>query len=447
MNGDIFKLIEEMPLNAVKLHDALAKMNTVDIADIFEELNKEKTIQVFRLLPKSIAADVFSYIVPEKQKIIVDALTDDEVGRIADELFVDDAVDLIEEMPANVVSRILQNVGDEKRKLINHILQYPEDSAGSIMTTEYVDLREDSTVREAFDYIRKTGINKETVYTCYVMRRDRILTGIISVKTLLLARPQDRIGDIMETNLVYAHTTDDQEIITDLFKKYDLLSLPVVDAEKRLVGIVTIDDAIDIIEEETTEDIEKMAAISPSDKPYFKTSVVQLYKARIPWLIFLVISATFTGMIIRSFEDALKIVPSLMMFVPVLMGTGGNTGSQSSVTVIRGLSLNEINFSDIFRVMWKETRIAFLCAVTIGAALFLKVLAVDRLESNIAFVVSATAFTVIIVAKFVGCSLPLLAKKIGLDPTVMASPFISTIVDTIAMIAYFLIATRVLPGI
>ncbi|MDR2784831.1 MAG: magnesium transporter, partial [Treponema sp.] len=360
-------------IDVARLKALLPQMNTADIAEVFEELNREKAIQIFRMLPKSIAADVFSYTDADEQQIIIEALTDSEIGEIINSLFADDAVDFIEEMPANVVKRVLQNVNPEKRTVINQLLRYPEDSAGSIMTTEYVDLLEDVTVREAFDAIRATGLNRETIYTCYVIQRDRILVGVVSAKTLMLAKPHERIGDIMDTKLVFAQTTDDQEKVAGLFKKYGLLAMPVVDTEQRLVGIITVDDIVNVIEEENTEDFEKMNALAPSDEPYLKTSILKLARNRIVWLLVLMLSATITGGVISGFEDALAILPALVAFIPMLMDTGGNAGSQSSTLVIRGMALGEIRLRDILRVLWREIRIAALCGIALGVVNFIRI--------------------------------------------------------------------------
>ncbi|MCL1851584.1 MAG: magnesium transporter [Peptococcaceae bacterium] len=444
MNETILALMNENPINLVKLHDVIAKMNTVDIAEIFEELDKEKTIQIFRLLPKSMAADVFSYIVPEKQQIIVGALTDNEIGKIINELFVDDAVDFIEEMPANVVERVLKNIYDDKRQLINQLLQYPEDSAGSIMTTEYIALREDASVREAFDTIRATGINKETIYTCFVIRRDRLLVGVISAKALLLARPQDRIGDIMDANLILAHTTDDQELIADLFKKYSLLSLPVVDKEQRLVGIVTVDDVVKVIEEENTEDFERMAALNPSYEPYLKTKIFKLAGNRIVWLMVLMLSATFTGSIISHFEDSIAVLPALIAFIPMLMGTGGNAGSQSSTLIIRGMALGEIQIRDILKVIWREVRVGAICGLALGLVNFARIYLMNGKDAVMSLTVTLSLFCTIILAKSAGCILPIVAKKLRIDPAILAAPLISTIIDGTSLIVYFSIARVIL---
>jgi magnesium transporter len=419
-------------------------MNTVDIAEMFEELDREKIIQLFRMLPKSIASDVFAYVDSDQQQIIIEALTDAEIGEIMNKLFVDDAVDFIEEMPANVVTRALQNAQPEKRKLINQMLQYPDDSAGSIMTTEYVELREDATVREAFDFIRSTGLNKETIYTCYVIRRDRLLVGVVSAKTLLLARPQERIGDIMDTNFIFASTTDDQEAIADQFQRYDLLAMPVVDKEQRLVGIITVDDIVEVIVEETTEDIEKMSALAPSDEPYLKTGIFRLARNRIPWLLVLMLSATLTGTIIAGFEEGLALLPILVVFIPMLMDTGGNAGAQSSTLIIRGMAVGEIELKDIIRVAWREIRVAAICGLVLGIINFIRIYMMNGRDLWLSFTVTLALFCTVMMAKTVGCLLPIAAKRLKIDPAIMATPLITTIVDAASLIIYFAIAKTIL---
>jgi magnesium transporter len=379
----------------------------------------------------------------DAQMVLINAFSDKELRDVIDELYLDDTVDIIEEMPANVVSRILKNTDADTRKQINELLNYPKDSAGSVMTTEFVYLQKDSTVREAFDRIRKIGVVKETVYTCYVTENRKLL-GVVTVLDMLVSDYETHIEDIMETNVISVNTHDDQESAAQMLSKYDLAAIPVVDGENRIVGIVTFDDAMDVIRDEDTEDIEKMAAMLPSEKPYMKTGIFSIWKQRIPWLMLLMVSATFTGMILSYFEDALAVVPALTIFIPMLMDTGGNSGSQASVTIIRGLSLNEIDFKDIFKVMFKELRVGILCAATIAAVVFLKVILIDQKGVQIAAIVAVTMFFVIVVAKLVGCTLPMLAKKIGFDPAVMASPFITTIVDALSLLVYFAIASNVL---
>ena len=441
---------EELLLTLVKtkqfraLRTQLDEMNEVDIAEFLDELEPDQQVLVFRLLPKDVAADVFTYLEDsEDQEKIINALSDKELREVLDELYLDDTVDIIEDMPANMVSRILRNTDASTRSQINQLLKYPEDSAGSIMTTEFIYLHPDSTVEESFARIRKVGLDKETVYTCYVTR-NRVLEGVVTVKTLLLSDYETRIGDIMETNVISVGTHEDKEDVAQMFSKYDLTALPVVDGENRLVGIVTVDDAMDVMEEEATEDIEKMAAILPTDKPYFQIGVVETWKHRIPWLLLLMISATFTGTILGFFEEALAANAALTLFIPMLMDTGGNSGGQASVTVIRAMSLGDVEFSDCFRVLWKELRVALLCSVTLGAVVFLKVILLDRKSIAVALVVALTIMVTIVVAKLVGCTLPMLAKKIGFDPAVMASPFITTIVDALSLLIYFTIATHIL---
>lgn len=432
-----------------QLKKELQEMNPADIASLVEEMDevdefgeRELTL-LYRILPKEMAADVFTYMDSGMQKVLINAFSDKELRDVIDELYIDDTVDIIEEMPANVVSRILKNTDADTRKQINQLLNYPKDSAGSVMTTEFVYLKKDSTVKEAFDQIRRIGLVKETVYTCYVTENRRLL-GVVTVLDMLVADYETHIEDIMETNVISVNTHDDQETAAQMLSKYDLAAIPVVDGDNRLVGIVTFDDAMDVIRDEDTEDIEKMAAMLPSDRPYMKQSILQIWKQRIPWLILLMVSATFTGMILSKFEDALSVVPALTIFIPMLMDTGGNSGGQASVTIIRGLSLNEIHFRDIFKVMWKELRVGILCAATIAAVVFVKVIFIDQKGVSIAAVVAITIFFVIVIAKLVGCTLPMLAKKIGFDPAVMASPFITTIVDALSLLVYFAIASRIL---
>ena len=437
---EILELISEGSVDISKLKILLSDMNTVDIAEIFEDLDREKETQLFRILPKAIASDVFSYMDSDHQQIIIEALTDTEIGEIINEVFVDDAVDFIEEMPASVVKRTLQNIKPEKRKLINQILQYPDDSAGSIMTTEYVDLREDSTVLEAFDSIRSTGLNKETIYTCYVIQKDRLLVGVISAKTLLLACPQDRIGDIMDTNPVFAFTTDDREAIAEQFQKYGFLAMPVVDKEQELVGIITVDDIVDVIVEESTEDIEKMAALVPSDDPYIKTSIIQHARHRFLWMLILMLSATITGTIISSFEKGLMVLPILMSFIPMLMNTGGIAGSQSSTLIIRGMAVGEITLKDIGIIIWKEIRVGLLCGIGLGLINFIRVYFVNNKDMALCFTITLSLFCTILMAKTVGGILPIFAKRLKIDPAIMSAPLLTTVVDALSLIIYFSIA-------
>ena len=433
-----------------ELRQILIEMEPFDVALLCEELPQEKLPVVYRILPKEHAAETFVELDAEKQEFLIASFSDRELREVLKELYLDDTVDIIEEMPASVVRRILNTSTPENRAEINALLQYPEDSAGSIMTTEYVRLKKGMTVSDAFARIRATAVDKETIYTCYVTEDNRTLLGVITVKDLLLHPYETVIGDIMDDNVIYASTDEDKESVAEKFQKYDLTALPVTDHEMRLVGIVTVDDAIDVITEEATEDIEKMAAITPSDKPYLKTSAFSMFLKRIPWLLLLMFSATFTGAILNSFEMSLAAWPVLTAFIPMLMGSGGNAGSQSSVAVIRGLALNEIEMRDFFRVVWKETRVSSLSAVVLGGATFAKLMLIDKMlmgidiSVEIALVVSITLAIIIIVAKLVGCMLPLLAKCMRLDPAVMASPFITTIVDAISLLVYFGFATVML---
>ncbi len=434
------------------LRDILVTMNPSDVAGLFRGLEEKQIPLMFRLLPKELAAETFVEMEPDDQELLIQGFSDNELKEVLDELYVDDAADLVEEMPANVVKRILKAADPEMRSSINQILRYPDNSAGSIMTTEYVSLRPNMTVGEAILRIRRQGVDKETIYTCYVLAKDRTLTGLVTVKDLLLAEDDDiSISEIMVTNLISVTTQTDQEEVARMFSKYNFLALPVVDGENRMVGIVTFDDAMDVMEDEATEDMEIMAAMTPSEKSYLKSTPFDLFKHRIPWLMLLMVSATFTGMIITSFEDALSLLPVLTAFIPMLMDTGGNSGSQSSVTVIRALSLDELKFSDLFEVMWKEIRTAVLCGVTLAALCFVKILLVDRLlmgNTSVSLLVNGvvclTLAVTVVIAKFVGCSLPLLAKKLGFDPAVMASPFITTIVDALSLLVYFLFAKMLL---
>lgn len=439
---DIKGLLSERKYADVK--KLISEMNGADIAQIMTELPGENVAVVFRLMPKDLAAETFVELDADAQRLLIKALSDAELKEVFDELYMDDTVDILEEMPANVVKRILRNSDSETRRTINEILRYPEDSAGSIMTTEYVRLSASITVGDALNIIRRSGVDKETIYTCYVTDNNRVVKGIVSARSLLLSSTEKTIEEIMETNVITVHTSDDKELVANILKKYDFLAVPVVDDEERLVGIVTIDDAVDVLQEEATEDIEKMAAITPTEKPYLKMGVIGLYLSRIPWLLILMISATFTGMIITGFENALAAQVVLTAYIPMLMDTGGNCGSQASVTVIRGLSLDEIRFRDLLKVQWKELRVSALCGGTLAAANFLKLLFFDRVSAQVASVVCLTLLVTVVIAKFVGCTLPMLAKRVGFDPAVMASPFITTIVDAISLLVYFKIASVLL---
>jgi magnesium transporter len=434
-----------------QLRGLLLPMEAADIALLMEDLGEEILPLVFRLLPKELAAEVFVELDSDVQELLIRGFSNTELKEVLDELYLDDTVDIVEEMPANVVKRILRHSDPQMRKSINEILKYPEDSAGSIMTTEFVDLQQNMTVRDSFKRIRRTGPDKETINICYVIDANRHLIGLVTIRTLLLAEEDAVIRDVMETSIVSVSTLDDQEDTARALSKYDFLALPVVDTENRLVGIVTVDDAMDVLQDEVTEDIEKMAAILPSDKPYLKTSIWETSKSRIPWLLLLMVSATFTGQIISKFENALAVYTVLTAYIPMLMDTGGNAGSQATVTVIRGISLNEIAFSDLLRVVWKEIRVAVVCGAALAAANFVKLMLVDRMLFHnpavtpvVAAVVCCTLVGTVFCAKLVGSVLPLLAKKVGFDPAVMASPLITTIVDAISLLIYFQFAAAIL---
>ena len=427
-----------------KYHDLrklLEEENEADLAEVFETINNnENVVLLFRLLPKDEAAEVFAYLPIDQQQTLIQSLSNTEVGQILNDLNSDDAVDMLEEMPANVVKKILALADPQTRQDINSLLQYPEDSAGSIMTVEFIDLRSFMTINDAIERIRKKGIDSETINYCYVTDGQKHLLGVISLREIILAKPEEKIEDLMDDNIIIVTTLQDQEEVAKLFKKYDFAAMPVVDQENRLVGIITVDDVMDILEEEVTEDIEKMAAITPNDQPYMKTSVLETYKKRIPWLLLLMISASITGKIIQGFETALASCVVLTAFIPMLMDTGGNCGSQASVSVIRALSLDELDFHELPLVIWKEFRVSFLIGLTLALCNFLKVIVVDRVSITIAFVVCFTLLLTVITAKLVGCVLPVIASKLGFDPAVMASPFITTIVDALSLLLFFNIA-------
>ena len=433
-----------------ELKTVMGQLNPADVANIIENADGRDVIALFRLLPKELATEAFAYIDSEQQEQLILAFTDRELREVIDELFLDDTVDLIEEMPANIVNRILKNTDPKTREQINELLAYPADSAGSLMTPEYVYLKTDMTVEESFAKIRSVGVVKETIYTCYVTE-ERKLVGVVSLLDLLTASYETVIGDIMDTNVISVGTKEDKETVATMLAKYDLLAIPVVDGENRIVGIVTVDDAIDVLQDENTEDIEKMAAIVPTDKPYFKTGVFETFLKRIPWLLLLMVSATFTGMIITGFESKLAASVVLTAFIPMLMDTGGNAGGQSSVTIIRGLSLGDIELKDVARVIWKEIRVAVICGAALAVVNFGKMMLIDRLilgnaaiTVTVALVVCLTMVVAVFIAKMIGCSLPILAKAVGFDPAVMASPFITTIVDAVTLLAYFMIAQALL---
>ena len=449
MEKALLKMLEEKKY--LTLREMLSTMNPSDVAGLFADLEDIKIPLVFRLLPKELAAETFVEMEPDAQELLIRSFSDNELKQIVDELYVDDAADLVEEMPANVVKRILKQADPEMRKSINQILRYPENSAGSLMTTEYVALRPQMTVEEAILRIRRQGVDKETIYTCYVTE-GRKLIGLVTVKDLLLADDDEtQVQDIMLTNLISVTTHTDQEEVVRMFDKYNFLALPVVDGENRLVGIVTFDDAMDVMVDEVTEDMELMGGMLPSEKTYMRSSVFELFRNRIPWLMLLMVSATFTGLIITAFEGALAAQVALTAFIPMLMGTGGNSGSQSSVTVIRALSLGELEFSDIGRVIWKELRTAILCGIALAVVCFAKIWLIDRMlmgNEEITLLINAvvclTLAVTVVCAKFVGCILPMVAKALHLDPAVMASPFISTIVDALSLLVYFLFANVLL---
>ena len=434
-----------------QLKSILADINPTDIAVLFDEFPNEQRILLFRLLPKEEAAETFVELDGETQEALIHAFSDTELREVIDELYLDDTVDIIEEMPATIVKRILRNTDAQTRKSINTLLKYPEDSAGSIMTPEFVDLKKDNTVEDAFKRIRRTGVDKETIYTCYVTDSSRHLIGVTTVKELLLHDYDDKIEEFMETNIIFVNTHDDKEIAANFLDKYNFLALPVVDMENRLVGIITVDDAIDVLQEENTEDIQKMHAIMPNEKPYLKTGIFETWKSRITWLLFLMISATFTSMILNAFEDKLSALIVLTSFVPMLTGTSGNSGGQASAVIIRALSLKEINFKDIFKVIWKEFRVGVLCGITLAAVNFVKIWFVDRIlfgmsaiTIQVDLVISLTLIIEIIFAKMVGCVFPILAEKMKLDPAVISSPFITTVMDALSLLIYFWLATMIL---
>ena len=449
MNEELELIFEEIKAllaerKYAQLYARVKTLQPADIALLFEEIPMEDVILTFRLLPKDTAADTFVELEADRQMLLISAFSDAELKAVLDELYLDDTVDIIEEMPANVVRRIIRYSTPEMRQSINEVLNFPADSAGSIMTIEYVDLKAEMTLDEAFDHIRATGWDKETIYTCYVINADRHLEGVVSVQQMLLCDRASTIGEIMDRNVISCKTGDDKVEVAQTLNKYDFLALPVVDNEERLVGIVTIDDAIDVLTDEATEDMEIMAAITPIEKTYLRTGIFETWKQRIPWLLLLMLSSTFTQKIITAAEDALSACVALTAFIPMLMGTGGNAGGQVSVTVIRGLSLDEIDFGDWLRVLWKELRVSLLCGATLAVANFAKLLFIDRVTMDVALVVCITLVVVVLFAKVVGCLLPIAAKRIRLDPAVMASPFITTVIDALSLVIYFSVALLIL---
>lgn len=447
MNQEILELLAEKKYSAVK--QLIGQMEEADLAKLFEELENEEDAdqfnRLFRLLPKETAAEVFSYMEPEIQEKIVRTLTDTELQHILDDLFMDDYVDLVEEMPANVVKRVMQNTTLANRKLINQYLKYPEDSAGSLMTNEYVYFRSGITVAKAFEIIREYGVDKETIYTCYVTSSRKELLGVVTVREMLLTAPETIIDTLMDTNPIHVHTHDDQEEIAKMFSRYDMLAMPVVDSENRIVGIITIDDAVDVIQDENTEDFEKMAGMTPSDNTYLRTSAFNLAKNRIPWLVFLMIPAMITGALMEYYEAAFVSIPILVTFIPQITGTGGNCGSQSSTMIIRGLALDEITPKDILKVWWKELRVALICGAALSLVNFIRII-VQYHDLQVAVVVSVTLILTVCIAKSMGCVLPILAKLAHVDPAIMASPLITTITDALSILVYFNFALWYLPG-
>ena len=441
-NEALLELVKEKKFRT--LRQELSEMNEVDVAAFIEELDPEKTVVVFRMLPKELASDVFACLELDKQQHIVSSITDREITNIIEDLSVDDAVDMVEELPANIVKRVLQNATPETRAQINEFLKYPENSAGSIMTDEYIGLRKTMTVEEAFAYIRKHGVEKEAIYTCYVMDNKRTLEGVVTVRDLLMNPYETLIGDIMDTHVITAQTTDDREEVVELFNKYDLTSLPVVDKEDRLVGIVTVDDAVDVMEEEATEDFEKMAAMTPSEKPYLKTGVIEMAKHRIPWLMFLMISAMLTGALLARYEAAFEVMPVLVTFIPMIMDTGGNCGSQASTMIIRGMAVGDIELSDVLKVLWKEFRVGLTCGLVLAAVNFIRLSIFNPGQVMVCTTVVISMFFTIIIAKMIGCILPMTAQRLGIDPAIMASPLITTLVDAISLSIYFELATTFL---
>ena len=439
---DIKELIENKKFNELK--KKLVDMNSADISEILDELeDKESVIIVFRLLAKEKAGETFSHMESDTREKLINDFTDKELKNILDELFMDDTVDLIEEMPSNVVPKILRAIPKEDRKTVNELLKYPEDSAGSIMTTEFIDLKEDMTAEEALKRVRKIGVDSETIYTCYVLSSERILKGIINIKDILLSRKETPIGTLMETNIISVNTLEDQEDVAKKFDKYDFYALPVVDHENRLVGIITVDDAINVLQDEVEEDFEKMAAITPTEDGYFQTSVFKHAKSRILWLLILMLSSAFTGNILTTYEDAFEVVPILVAFIPMIMGTGGNCGSQSSTLIIRGLATDEIKLKDVFRVLWKEIRVAIVVGIALAIVNTIRIM-IQYQNLQLAIVLSITLIATVIVSKVIGCTLPLLAKRLKLDPAIMAAPLITTVVDVCSILVYFQVATHIM---
>ena len=441
----ITELFEEG--NYPKIRAVISELEPYDLAMICEELEEKRLPVFFRMMAKDVAAECFSNMSSELQELLIKKMSDSELKAMLDELFVDDTVDIIEEMPANVAARMLANSDPETRAQINQILNYPKDSAGSIMTTEYVRLDKNMSVNDAFTRIRRVGTDKETIYTCYVTQSDRTLVGVVTAMDLMLAEPDTLISELMETNVIFSTTDEDKSSVVKKFSDYDFLAIPVVDKGNRLVGIVTVDDAIDVALEEATEDVEMMAGITPSDKPYLKVGVFSTWLSRVPWLMLLMLSATFTGAIISAYEEALSHLVILTAFIPMLMGTAGNAGGQSSVTIIRALSLGDVVPGDILRILWKELRVSLLCGVSLAIVGFFKAIWLDGANPLVAMVVCLTLFATVVASKVVGCCFPVLIKKIGFDPAVVASPFITTVIDALALVVYFAVATALIPNL
>ncbi len=439
----LHQLVEEKKFR--KLRSILEEMNEVDIAEFLEEVDQEKVVLIFRLLPKTLSAEVFACLEVDMQEHIINSMSDYELQKIVEELYIDDAVDMLEELPATVVRRVLANAKPDTRALINQFLQYPDDSAGSIMTAEYIGLKKNMTVEQSFAYIRKHGVDKETIYTCFVIDEKRHLEGIVTVKDLLLNDYATRLEEIMDTNIIHAVTTDDQETVVEAFNKYDLLSLPVVDHENRLVGIVTVDDIVDVMEQEATEDMEKMAAMLPSEKPYLRMSIFELAKNRTPWLLLLMFTSTISALILERYEAAFVLYPTLVTCVPMLTATGGNAGSQSSTTIIRAMSIGDVEISDVWQILWKECRVSLLVGIILGVANYIRLVIMYPEEPLVCLVIGVSLIGTVVMSKVLGCILPVIAKILKLDPAMMAAPLISTIVDALSLLLYFTIAGMILP--
>lgn len=443
LEGILHQLVDEKKFR--KLRGILEEMNEVDIAEFIQELDKEKVVLIFRLLPKELGAEVFACMEVEMQEYIINSMSDYELQKIIEELYIDDAVDMLEELPATVVRRVLANAKPDTRALINQFLQYPDDSAGSIMTAEYIGLKKNMTVEQSFAYIRKNAVDKETIYTCFVLDEKRHLEGVVTVKDLLLHDYETRLEDIMDTNILQAVTSDDQESVVETFNKYDLLSLPVVDHEHRLVGIITVDDIVDVMEQEATEDIELMAAILPSEKPYLKMGVMEIAKNRIPWLLILMFTSTISALILEYFDAFTALFPTLITCVPMLTATGGNAGSQSSTTIIRSMSIGDVEMEDVWRVFWKECRVSLVVGAVLGIANYIRLILMYPEEPTVCLVIGLSLIATVVMSKILACVLPFAAKLLKLDPAMMAAPLISTIVDALSLVVYFAIAAMLLP--